>query len=667
MLDLDYDFKEFFPSFNFRLSDIQKRVIGNVVAGNNTLCIMPTGQGKSVIYWMAAAELKGITIVVSPLTALIAEQAQNLRNHGYNAIEFHGGIDVQKQQELLISIATRQLTPDYVFLSPEKIATDGFLEFCLRSRKEDIKLIVIDEVHCVSQWGLSFRPFYMRIPDFLNSLFGDENWCRVLALTATLNPKELGDISSYFRIEKNDIIKQDLLLRSEIQLHVMKFVDEKEKEGKFWSILQTHRGEKTLVYVYRKYGTRSVETLCQDAVDKGYKADYFHGDMTAAERMRIVERYRNSDVDVIFATNAFGMGIDIKDIRVVIHYMIPESAEQYYQEIGRAARDRGGANAYLLYSNKNIEVKRTHFIDRSFPDECKLKRVYQKIAKKTGLRTQPYFEDEELQECLPYYLEAGLIEIVGKGFSDIAGLTDITDPKVNRYYSSTTTKAFCGTMKKCGMTAKQLSEDVYSALVRGTAKAKKPLSRWLVLDIKAVDINDAAMALMLDKIEEKRKYKHDLLDYFVYTIENNPDNQSLHQEIALYLGMDKHQLGRIHETADGNHVRSKSEVIICNLLHEHGIQYQYEEKLYYSPGKWIEPDFTILLPSGEKWFWEHVGLLGNDSYDANWLKKLEIYDTYFQGKLIRTYESGALSRDAYFIVEKIETIKKSIVAKTDNN
>ena len=652
MLDLDCDFKEFFPAFNFCLSDIQKRVIGNVVDGYNTLCIMPTGQGKSVIYWMAAAELKGITIVVSPLTALIAEQAQNLRNHGYNAIEFHGGIDIQKQQELLISLATRQLTPDYVFLSPEKIATDGFLEFCLRSRKEDIKLIVIDEVHCVSQWGLSFRPFYMRIPDFLNTLFGEERWCRVLALTATLNPKELGDVCSYFRIEKNDIIKQDLLLRSEIQLHVMKFVDEKEKEYKFWNLLQTHRGEKTLVYVYRKYGTRSVETLCQDAVKNGYKADYFHGDMTADERMRVVERYRNSEVDVIFATNAFGMGIDIKDIRVVIHYMIPESAEQYYQEIGRAARDKHGANAYLLYSNKNIAVKGTHFIDRSFPDEGKLKRVYQKVAKKIGLRTQPYFEDEEIQECLPYYLEAGLIEIVGKGFSDISGLTDITDPKVNQYYNSTTTKAFCGTMKKCGLTAKQLSEDVYSALVQGTAKAKKPLSRWLVLDIKAVNISDTAMSVMLDAIAEKRKYKHELLDYFVYTIENSPDNLNLHQEIALYLGMDKHQLKRIHETVDGNHVRSKSEVIICNLLSQYGIAYRYEEKLFYEPGKWIEPDFTITLSSGETFFWEHVGLLGNESYDANWMKKLDIYERYYPGKLLRTYESGALSRDARVVIEQ---------------
>ncbi len=654
MLDLDRDFKKLFPALNFCLSDIQKRVVKNVLSGNNTLCIMPTGQGKSVIYWMAAAELKGITIVISPLTALISEQAQNLRDHGYTAIEFHGGIEAKKQQEILISIATKKLTPDFIFLSPEKIAIDGFLEFCLKSRKDDINLLVIDEVHCVSQWGLSFRPFYMRIPDFLSSLFGEKRWCRILALTATLNPKELGDICSYFLIEKKDIIKQELLLRSEIQLHVSKYNDEQEKEDKFWNLLHTYRGEKTLVYVYRKYKTRSVEALCQQAVEKGYKAVYFHGDMTISERMHVVEKYRNGEFDVVFATNAFGMGINITDIRVVIHFMIPESAEQYYQEIGRAARDGKGANAYLLYTNKNISVKRSHFIDHSFPNQEMLARVYTKIAHKQGLYALPYFEDEELQQCLPYYLEVGLVEIVGKGFGDMKGLDDgISDPAVKQYYDSTKTKGFCATAKKCNVTAKKLSEDVYSALVRGTARTTKPLSRWPILYIKTTEISEPVMTQMLALVEEKRKYKHELLDYFVYTIENTPDNLHLHQEIALYLGMDKHQLNRVHETLDGNHVRSKSEVIICNMLFEKGIPYQYEEKLYYEPGKWIEPDFTITLPSGNKLFWEHLGLLGQENYDAHWAKKRDIYDRYFPGQMIRSYESGALSRDAKALIKAI--------------
>lgn len=656
MYDLDKDFKAKFPKLSFQLTDFQKQSISNVITEGNTLCIMPTGGGKSVIYWMAAAELGGITIVVSPLTALISEQAKKIRDHGYIVFEMHSGIDAGKQMKLMKDLANRLVTPNFIFASPEKIATDGFFEYCLKCRRDDVKLMVIDEVHCVSQWGINFRPFYKRIPDFLNNLFDNGDWCRILALTATLNPKELGDICSSFHIDKKNIVKQTLLMRNEIQLHVSKFANEKEKEERFWDILKIHRGEKTLVYIYRKKGERSVEGLCEVAIEKGYKAEYFHGEMDSQERMSIIEKYRAGDIDIVFATNAFGMGIDIPDIRVVIHFMIPESAEQYYQEIGRAARDRSGANAYLLYSDKNIDVKRKHFIDRSFPDEKKLTEVFRRIAKKPGIKVIPYFEDEDLQDCLPYYLESGVIKIIGKGFAELSGLTNIKDPKVKEYYESTKTKGYVNTLKKNKLSAKELSDDVYRTLVEGTAKADKPLSRWLVIDVKNTEIREDEMVTMLSHAEEKRRYKHELLDYFVYVIDNNSNSQYLHQEMGRYLGMDKHQLKRIYETKDRNHVRSKSEVIICNLLYNAGIHYEYEKKLFYEDEKWIEPDFTISLQSGSRKYWEHVGLLGNEEYDDNWVKKLDIYENYFPGQLIRTYESGALSNDAQRIIDQLLAI-----------
>ena len=652
MLNLDADFAQLFPKCGFKLKSFQKQVIENVVEKANTLCIMPTGGGKSAIYWMAAAELKGITIVVSPLIALIAEQAEKLGEQGYSVLELHGDVSAKKQMELLIALANNEITPDFIFASPEKIATDGFFEYCLKRRKDDIKLMVIDEVHCVSQWGISFRPFYKRIPDFLDQLFDDGKWCRVLALTATLNPKELGDICNSFRISRQNIIKSELLLRSEIQLHTYKFINEDEKETHFWDIVKTHRNEKILVYVYRKQGKRSVEELQKEAEQQGYKAACFHGDMTAKERMAIIDRYRSNEINLIFATNAFGMGIDIPDIRVVIHFMIPESAEQYYQEVGRAARDGGGANAYLLYSNKNIEVKKTHFIDRSFPDESKLYEVYEKLGKKIGIKPYPYFDDEEIQECLPYFIEAGLVEILAKGFSQISDLTNISDPILQEYYDSTKNHAYAMTLKRNGIEPKELSERVYADIVDGKATATKPLTRWLILDIKDTDISDEKMQLMIESITEKRKYKHGLLDYFVYLLEDNPNTLYLHQEIASYLGMDRHQLNRIYETEDGNHVRSKSEVIICNLLHEFGIKYEYEEKLFYGDeGKWIEPDFTIEKDDGSRIFWEHVGMLGKEDYDNNWKYKLEVYEKYFEGQMVKTYESGVLSKDARRLIE----------------
>lgn len=654
MLNLDEDFKKYFPKLGFTLSDMQKKVITNVVEKDNTLGIMPTGSGKSAVYWMSAVEMKGISIVISPLTALIEEQVQKIEEQGYETLKIHGGVDALKQMSIMTDFANKKTNPKFIFASPEKIATDGYFEYCLKQRKDEINLIVIDEVHCVSQWGMSFRPFYKRIPDFLDKLYGEGKWARILALTATLNPMELTDICEAFRIKKENIIKQTILMRNEIQLHVMKFINEAEKEEKFWELIKMHRDEKILVYLYRKKGDRGVDGLTQTALDKGYKAALFHGDMTAKERMEVVEQYKNNEVNIVFATNAFGMGIDIPDIRVVIHFMIPESAEQYYQEVGRAARDGGGANAYLLYSNKNIDVKRTHFIDRSFPTEDKLREVYKNIGKRAGCRVFQYFDNEDIQECLPYYMKSGLISIVGKGFSGLSELFDIKDPDLQKYYDSTEAKGYVKTMKKNDLTPQELSESVYRAVLTGEAKLKKALERWLVIEVADTEISDERMKIMLDDIAEKREYKHGLLDYFVYLVEDNPNTQHLHQEIARYLGMEKYHLNRIYKTVDGNQVRSKSEVIICDLLAKSGIKYEYERLLEYKPGKKINPDFTIFLDGGKELYWEHIGMLGNEQYSDDWSEKMDIYEEYFPGQLLKTYESGAISSDAEKIIEKIK-------------
>lgn len=655
MHNLDKDFARLFPRLDYKLKKFQKDVIGNVVDKDNTLCIMPTGGGKSTIYWMSAAELGGIAIVVSPLTALIAEQAEKVKEQGYEAIVLHSGISPAKQRSLMTDLAKGIITPQFIFAGPEKIATDGYFEFCLKQRNDDIKLIVVDEVHCVSQWGMSFRPFYKRIPDFLNRLFGNDAWCRVLALTATLNPIELKDICDAFRINKNNILKQTVLMRTEIQLHVLKFSNEDEKEERFWEILKMHRDEKVLVYLYRKEGNRSVEDLCEKASGLGYKSSIFHGDLSPEERMKIIDNYRANKINVIFATNAFGMGIDIPDIRVVIHFMMPESAEQYYQEIGRAARDGKSANAYLLYSNKNIDIKRSYFIDKSFPTEAKLRDTYKIIGKKKGYRTFDYFDNDDIQECLPYFVNCGLIRLVCKGFSGLSELYDITDPEIEALYKSTPSHAFVRTVIKNNLEPDVLSQKIYASVLSGKAKLNKPLERWLVIDVDSTEISDNRMHKMLKEIADNKKYKHDLLDYFVYLIEDNRDSsQHLHQEIASYLGMDKYQLNRIYKTVDGNLVRSKSEVIICNLLAKAGIDYEYERLLEYEPGKVINPDFTIYLPNGTTVFWEHVGMLGNEEYDANWSHKMDVYEKYYPGRLYKTYESGSISTDAESIIGELK-------------
>lgn len=656
MCKLDCDMKKYFPKLTFRLTDFQKLVIQNVIDNDSTMCIMPTGGGKSVIYWMSALELGGIAIIVSPLVALISEQAEKIREQDYEVLELHSGISGKKQAEILKQFAEGKIHPRFIFASPEKIATDGLFEYCLKQRKDEIKLMVIDEVHCVSQWGMSFRPFYKRIPFFLDALFG-EKWCHILALTATLNPKELGDISNAFHISAENICKDSILMRSNIQLHVQKFEKEDEKEKRFWDIIKMHRGEKTLVYVYRKDTERGVEGLCQKAIDKGYHAAFFHGEMTPKERSEIIALYRNDEVDIIFATNAFGMGIDIPDIRVVIHFMIPESAEQYYQEVGRAARDKDTANAYLLYSNKNIEVKKRHFIDKSFPTEDKLSETYKKIGRKTGIKVFPYFEDDEIQNCLPYYMEAGLIKIVGKGFADLKDIENITDSKIKELVDNSKTKAFGSLLKKNDISVDELTDLVYGGFVNNCYTLKKALQKWLIIDVLEEEISTERMNMMLNSIAEKKEYKYELLDYFVYLLNEYGSNSiDLHKEIALYLGMDKYNLERVHETLDGNFVRSKSEVIISNLLFEAGIEYEYEKPLYYNNGNHIMPDFTLFFSNKNEIYWEHVGMLGKEMYDLNWSKKVDVYEKYFPNQMVKTYESGSLSRSAKKLIDELSDI-----------
>lgn len=658
MHKIDEKYKEYFPTLEeqFQLRPFQRKVIDNVCKNGNTLCVMPTGGGKSLIYWTTGMILGGITIVISPLIALIDEQSERLRNLGIEVLTIHGGINSDKQAKLLTDFANKRYNPKFIFASPEKIATDGLFEHCMKKRKEDISLFAIDEVHCVSQWGMSFRPFYKRIPEFMSNIFkSEEKFPKVLALTATINPKETLDICKEFLINQKNIIKSDFLMRTEISLKVLKFITEKEKEDKFWDIVNIHKNEKILVYIYRINSERGVIKLAEKAIEKGYKATFFHGDLSAKERREIIKKYKNNEINIIFATNAFGMGIDIPDIRTVIHFMIPESVEQYYQEIGRAARDKKAANAYLLYSNKNIDVKRRYFIEGSFPTEEKLKETYKNITNnKIGLQSLPFFENEDTAKCFQYFIESNLVKVECKGFSTFKCIKSTSNQKLEEIMSLTRIKSLISSFKKSSYDIKDIVDTTYEGIINGEVILSKPIDRRLVIDVKKKEIDKKDLNMIQENINIKKSYKHGLLDYLVYLIDNNDDSNRLHQEIGNYLGLDKHKLGRIYSTLKGDKVRSKSEVIIANLLYENGIDYEYEKKVFYNKEKWIEPDFTIKIGEENEIYWEHLGMLGLETYDDRWSKKLNIYDTYFKDKLVTTYEGTTISDSAYDRIQKLK-------------
>lgn len=653
-------YSEKFPGLaaQFQLKPFQEKVIEHVIRQGSTLAVMPTGGGKSLIYWVSAQALGGTCLVVSPLIALIDEQAEKLTNEGFDVLAIHGGMGASEQMKVLKEFASGSLNPDFIFVSPERMATDGFFEYCIALQKDKIKLLVIDEIHCVSQWGFDFRPFYKRIPVFLNDVFSIE-WPVILGLTATINPKELQDICSDFTIPEKAIIKDSVLLRFDIDLYVEKFTSEDEKEERLWELIAENPDEKILVYLYRKYHRRGVEDLSEKAVARGINAISFHGDMSGGDRQDVLKEFRSGNVNIIFATNAFGMGIDIPDIRVVIHFMLPESIEQYYQEIGRAGRDGNGAASYMLFTNKNVQVRKTHFIDKSFPLGKEMIELFKTASNnEVGKKTLQYFAEEDLQSALPYFLNCRAISIKGKGFTGLKVFKTNTNKQLQNIIDSSRTGMVIPVLLKPEfkeMSCRNFFNITYEAIVSGEATLIKNLDKCLIIEATEEELTETQLKNIESESNTKREYKHSLLDYLVYLLNNFDNSKSLHQEIGRYLGVNKHLLDKIHKTESGIWVRSKSEVIIANILFRSGIPFEYEEKLFYSSKKWKEPDFTIVY-NNKTWYWEHLGLLGDEKYDNDWAEKKVIYEKMgIISQLITTKESAVLSN---IVNEKINLIKK---------
>lgn len=654
-------FEQKFPGLaaQHKLKPFQEKVIYHLINNGSTVAVMPTGGGKSWIYWVSAQALGGTCLVVSPLIALIDEQAEKLKNEGFDILAIHSGVGASEQMRTLKDFANNSRNPDFIFVSPERMATDGFFEYCINLRNNQIKLLVIDEIHCVSQWGFDFRPFYKRIPCFLNDVFG-EQWPPILGLTATINPKELNDICNDFNIQRKSIIKDETLLRLGIDLHVEKFDAEEEKEERFWNLISNHTDEKILVYLYRKYHKRGVEDLCKKAIDRGINAVFFHGDMSGGDRQEVLKEFKAGNKNIVFATNAFGMGIDIPDIRVVIHFMLPESIEQYYQEIGRAGRDDKGATAYMLFTNKNIQIRKTHFIDKSFPIGDEIKELFKTATNnETGKKTLQYFSEEGLQSALPYFLNCGAITIKGKGFTNLKVFKK-NNKQLQDIIDSTRTGIVIPVLMKpefSELSCKQFFNVFYEAIVSGQAILERNLDKCFLIEVKENELTKAQIKDIEDESNFKKEYKHSLLDYFVYLLNNFDNSTSLHQEIGKYLGINKHLLGKIYITESNDSVRSKSEVIIANILFRSNIPFKYEKRLYYGTDKWKEPDFTIEY-NGKIWYWEHLGLLGDEDYNNDWLEKKEIYKKMgIIDRVIITKESAILSKIAN---EKINTILNSM-------
>ena len=645
--------RQYFASVGQMVRSTQRDIISSVLGGHNTLGLMPTGSGKSLCYWISGKVLEGITLVVFPLTALMDEQAQKLAAHGCRVFTLHSGMDARDQYRELIDLYNERETPDFIFVSPERLATDGFLEFVVQRISDRVKLVVVDEAHCISQWGLDFRPFYKEIPHFLRSVFGDAS-PTILCLTATLNPKDQQEICRDFAIDAKHVIRHHELLWHTIDIQVVKVPDEDTKDARLWALLDRHRQERVLIYVDRRQGKRSTEELAADALARGFKAAYFHADLTSAEKLDIIARFRAGDLLTIFATSAFGMGIDIANIRGVVHYLLTESAEQYYQQIGRAGRDGEPAWAVLFYSYKNVDVRRTWFIERSFPTEKAIIQTFANLTNnEVGRKTVNYFgEDDSTRSGYHYLHRSRVITPVCKAVRSLAPFALAKGealPAFEQLRAATKTGQLITTACNTGRAEADIVRDLYGWLARGRLRLTHSPEKCLVIDAATDDLPGDLLADIMADVAQKKAYRLSQFAQFVDLLKQYANSADFHYRIGEYLGIDRFSRERCHQTLSGDMVRSKSEVIIANILYESGIPFTYERLLRAPDGTRRAPDFTIEW-DGRVYYWEHLGLLDKDDYRREWAVKEAWYARHFPGQLLTTRETSTLSRQARQLV-----------------
>ena len=349
--------KQYWGYDNFR--SLQEDIINAVLQGSDALALLPTGGGKSICFQVPAMAKEGICLVVSPLIALMKDQVEQLKRRGINALAVYSGMSFLEVKKTLQNAAYGNYK--FLYVSPERLETNLFLEFL---PSMNISLLAVDEAHCVSQWGYDFRPPYLRIASLREMLPG----VPVMALTASATKVVQDDICEKLLFGKTQRRFQQSFERPNLSYSVFNAAS---KQNKVLEILKNVPGS-AIVYCKSRKRTKEIAELLRM---NNINADYYHAGLNNEERSKKQESWIQNKTRVIVCTNAFGMGIDKPDVRVVVHYDVPDCVENYYQEAGRAGRDGRRAYAVLLYGTKELEDLKEQS-DIRFPKEEEIKKVY---------------------------------------------------------------------------------------------------------------------------------------------------------------------------------------------------------------------------------------------------------------------------------------------------
>lgn len=340
----------------------QEEIINSILSGRDTIGLLPTGGGKSITFQVPALMIDGLTLVITPLISLMKDQVDNLRQRHIPACYLHAAL-TRRESELVID-RCRLGKAKMLYLSPEKLVSKSFVDTL---RQLPVKMIVVDEAHCISQWGYDFRPSYLKIAE-LRKLFPS---APVLALTASATPEVVDDIARQLGMKSPAVFRLSFTRKN--LSYIVRYAD--NKEGKLVEIL-SRVGGCAIVYVRSRKRTREIaQALCK----AGISASFYHAGLAPEEKEERQNAWKNDEVRVMVATNAFGMGIDKPDVRIVVHVDLPSSLEEYYQEAGRAGRD-GLESLAVIVASRHDKATLKRRLAEAFPDKDLIRSIYNNVG-----------------------------------------------------------------------------------------------------------------------------------------------------------------------------------------------------------------------------------------------------------------------------------------------